>query len=42
MAFSGADESLREASQEHFASGAYGTAASLAGYVLPLTVAPGT
>jgi membrane-associated phospholipid phosphatase len=42
MAFSGADESLRDATQEHFASGTYGTAASLAGYILPLTVAPGT
>jgi membrane-associated phospholipid phosphatase len=28
--------------QEHFASSTYGTAASLAGYVLPLTIAPGT
>jgi membrane-associated phospholipid phosphatase len=42
MAFSGADQSLREAMHEHFASSTYGTAASLAGYVLPLTIAPGT
>ena len=42
MAFSGADESLREATQGHFASSTYGTTASLAGYILPLTVAPGT
>lgn len=42
MAFSGADESLRDGMQAHFASGTYGTAASLAGYVLPLTIAPGT
>lgn len=42
MAFSGADESLRQATQERFASSTYGTAASLAGYVLPLTVATGT
>jgi membrane-associated phospholipid phosphatase len=42
MAFSGADESLRQATQEHFASSTYGTGASLFGYILPLTVAPGT
>lgn len=40
MAFSGADESLHQAAQEHIASGAFGTGASFAGYVLPLTVAP--
>lgn len=42
MAFSGADESLREATQEHIASTTYGTAASLAGYIFPLAIAPGT
>ncbi len=42
LAFSGADGSLRDAAVEHFASNGYGTAASLVGYVLPLTVAPGT
>ncbi|HEX8792100.1 MAG TPA: phosphatase PAP2 family protein [Polyangiaceae bacterium] len=42
LAFSGADESIRDATREHLASSTYGTAASLAGYILPLTVAPGT
>lgn len=42
LGFSGADASLRDATLEHFASGAYGTGASLAGYIVPLTVAPGT
>lgn len=42
MAFSGADESIQEAMQKHFASNGYGTASSLAGYILPLTIAPGT
>jgi membrane-associated phospholipid phosphatase len=41
MAFSGADQSMRVAVQEHLGSSTYGNAASITGYVLPLAVAPG-
>lgn len=38
LAFSGADRAVRDGVQEHLASHAYGSAASLAGYVLPVAV----
>src|ERR1700690_319211 len=41
MAFSGADQSIRVAVQEHLGSSTYGNAANLTGYVLPVVVAPG-
>ncbi len=40
MAWSGADQSIRDAVQEHIGSKAYGTAANLSGYVLPIATAP--
>jgi membrane-associated phospholipid phosphatase len=40
LAFSGVDESVRVAIQGHFGSIAYGNAANLTGYILPVVVAP--
>jgi membrane-associated phospholipid phosphatase len=40
LTFTGADQSIRDAVQEHLASSAYGNAATLSGYILPATVAP--
>jgi membrane-associated phospholipid phosphatase len=41
LAFSGADRSIRDTVQQHFGSSLYGNAATLTGYILPLSVAPG-
>jgi len=41
MAFSGADQSIRDAVQQHLGSSVYGHTANLTGYILPLAVAPG-
>src|SRR3974390_768531 len=41
LSFSGADQSIRVAVQEHFASRTYGDVANLTGYILPVAVAPG-
>jgi membrane-associated phospholipid phosphatase len=41
LAFSGADERINNAVQEHLASGAYGNAANVTGYILPSVLAPG-
>src|SRR5258708_4554914 len=40
LALSGGDYSIRIAVQQHIASSAYGNAASLAGYIVPVVVAP--
>jgi hypothetical protein len=40
LAFSGADASIRDGVQEHLGSRAYGNAATVTGYVLPVAVAP--
>lgn len=41
MAFSGADQSVRVAVQEHIGSNVVGNTADLTGYILPVVVAPG-
>jgi len=41
LAFSGADQSIRDDVQEHVGSKVYGSAANLAGYILPPVVAGG-
>jgi membrane-associated phospholipid phosphatase len=41
LAWSGADQSIQNAVQEHLGSNTYGTTANLTGYILPAVVAPG-
>jgi membrane-associated phospholipid phosphatase len=41
LAFSGADQKITDAVQEHLGSSAYGNAAKLTGYILPTALAPG-
>jgi membrane-associated phospholipid phosphatase len=40
MAWSGADASIRDGVQAHFASSTYGNVANLTGYILPVALAP--